>query len=242
MGGARGRGSEAGQEGQLRGLLLLQEHVVRAGPRRGLPDLPPRPSGGAAAAAAAALRVQAGASPAGRLGVPGRAGAGRPSRLASRRASHSLPGVSVSPCASTEANTQRAARLKMRSAPGTPSPSTNSEKVMVATPFGPNQAMKPLVAVSSDVPASAIQIATGRASSNTTAANATAAQPSPNRPSAVSSAPNTTKIPSLTISTMSSARFSKLARRSGRRIPSVIAPTNTAMKPLPSGGSPTVTP
>ena len=37
----------------------------------------------------------------------------------------------------------------MRSAPGTPSPSTNSENVMVATPLGPNQAMKPLVAVSS---------------------------------------------------------------------------------------------
>ena len=58
----------------------------------------------------------------------------------------------------------------MRSPPGTPSPSTNSEKVMVATPLGPNQAMKPLVAVSSAVPASAIQIATGRATSSTTAA------------------------------------------------------------------------
>jgi len=44
------------------------------------------------------------------------------------------PGVSVRPCASTEAKTQSAARSKMRSPPGTEAPSTNSENVIVATP------------------------------------------------------------------------------------------------------------
>ena len=97
--------------------------------------------------------------------------------------------------------------------------------------------MKPFVAVSRRVPTSAIQIAIGRASSSVNATIPTAAQPSPNRPSNVSSEPNTTKIPSLTISMMSSARCSKSWPRSGRRIPSVIAHTNTAMKPLPAGSS-----
>jgi hypothetical protein len=50
-----------------------------------------------------------------------------------------------------------------------PSPSTNSAKAMVATPLGPNQAMKPLVTASTSQPASAIQIAIGRASSRVNA-------------------------------------------------------------------------
>ena len=48
-------------------------------------------------------------------------------------------------------------------------------------------------------------------------------------------APKTTKTPSFTISTMSSLCASKHSRTSGRQMPSAIAATNTAMKPLPSG-------
>ena len=81
---------------------------------------------------------------------------------------------------------------------------------MVATPFGPNQAMN---AFGRRVDARAGQRDPDRHRaarlSSVTATSATAAQPSPNRPSSVSSAPNTTKMPSLTISTMSSARCSK---------------------------------
>ena len=57
----------------------------------------------------------------------------------------------------------------------------------------------------------------------------------------MSSAPNTTKTPSFTTSMMSSERRSNASRRSGRRMPSTIAHTNTAIRPLPSGGS-TATP
>ena len=50
-------------------------------------------------------------------------------------------------------------------------------------------------------------------------------------------APKTRKTPSFTISTRSSLCASKHSRMSGRQMPSAIAATNTAMKPLPSGGS-----
>ena len=60
---------------------------------------------------------------------------------AARLATQFEPGVSVSPCARIEVKTHSAARLKIRSAPGKPSPSTSSENAIVATPLGPNQAM-----------------------------------------------------------------------------------------------------
>ena len=69
------------------------------------------------------------------------------------------------------------------------------------------------------------------------AAIPTAAQPSPNRVSSVKIAPNTRNTPSLTTSSTSSERVSKHSRMSARQIPNAIAATNTAMKPLPSGGS-----
>ncbi len=96
---------------------------------------------------------------------------------------------------------------------------------MVATPLGPNQAMNAVVARSVPVPARARKTATGRATKSVKTARATAAQPSPKRPCSVSSEPNTTKIPSLTISRMSETRSSKWWRTSGRRIPKAIAHT-----------------
>ena len=91
----------------------------------------------------------------------------------------------------------------MRSAPGMSEARTSSENVIVATPFGPNQAMNASAARDTPVPIRAIASATGRATSSVIAAIATAAQPSRKRPPSVSSDPNTTKIPSFTISTMS---------------------------------------
>ena len=83
---------------------------------------------------------------------------------AARRAIHSTPGWSVSPCAMTETNTASAAMLAIRPASGAAEPSTNRANVIVATPFGPNQAMNALPAVSTwRVPASATNTATGRA-------------------------------------------------------------------------------
>ena len=105
-----------------------------------------------------------------------------------------------------EQNTTSAAKLKIRSPSAIGCPRIRIENVIVATPLGPNQAMNALVAVSTFSPTSEIQIAIGRASSSVKATIPTAAQPSPNRPSSVSSEPKTTKIPSLTISTMSDAR------------------------------------
>jgi hypothetical protein len=90
-----------------------------------------------------------------------------------------------------------------------PSASTSSEKVIVATPFGPNQAMKAFSARSTRVPASATHTPIVRATSSVSTTTPTAAQPSVNRPSNVSSEPNTTKTPSLTISMTSSERDSK---------------------------------
>ncbi len=139
--------------------------------------------------------------------------------------------MSLSPWARIEANTHSAAMSKIRSPWARSCPRTKIEKAMVATPLGPNQAMKAFVAVSSRVPVSAIQIAIGRAASSVKATMPTAAQPSLNNALSVSSDPNTTKIPSLTISTMSSARSANVWARSDRRIPSVIAHTKTAMKP-----------
>ena len=91
-----------------------------------------------------------------------------------RRASHSEPGVSVSPWARIEHTTTSAATPKSRRRPRSRG-QDSSEKVIVATPRGPNQAMKALVAVSSRVPASATQTATGRATSSVTTTIATAA-------------------------------------------------------------------
>ena len=64
----------------------------------------------------------------------------------------------------------------------------------------------------------------------------TAARPSSKRPPSVSSEPNTTKIPSFTTSTRSSAWDSNDARMSGRRMPRTMAQTNVAISPLPCGG------
>ena len=75
---------------------------------------------------------------------------------------------------------------------------------MVETPLGPNQAMKPRVAMSVAVPRRAASTPTGRASSSAMITIATAAHPSANRPWIVSSDPNTTNTEILTISTMSS--------------------------------------
>ena len=56
--------------------------------------------------------------------------------------------MSVSPWARIEANTHSAAMLKRRSFAAIESASTSSEKVIVATPLGPNQAMKARVGAS----------------------------------------------------------------------------------------------
>ena len=68
------------------------------------------------------------------------------SRFSARRAIHSRRACRLRPCATTEHSTTSAARLKIRSPPGTPAPSTSSENVIVATPLGPNQAMNAFVA------------------------------------------------------------------------------------------------
>ena len=57
----------------------------------------------------------------------------------------------------------------------------------------------------------------------------------------MSSEPKTTKIPSFTTSMMSCERSSKQSRMSGLRMPSVMAQTKTAIRPLPAGGK-TATP
>src|ERR687898_2092785 len=155
-----------------------------------------------------------------------------------RRMIHSVPGWSVRPCAMIETRTASAAMSAIRSASGTPEPSTNSANAMVATPFGPNHAMNAFPARSTwRVPASAVKTATGRATSSVNATIPTAAQPSPKRPSSVMIAPKTRKMASLTSSIMSSLWCSKHSRMSGRQMPSAMAATKTAMKPFPSGGS-----
>jgi hypothetical protein len=83
--------------------------------------------------------------------------------------------VSVTPCSTIEHSTVSAARLKIRSPCGTPALSTSSEKVIVATPLGPNHAMKAFSARSTRVPASATHTAIVRATSNVTAATPMAA-------------------------------------------------------------------
>src|SRR5690242_4744424 len=88
-------------QGVLRGLLLPAELPVRRQRLRALRDVPPQSPGGPAPAQAAALRVQAGASPAGGMGDAGCAAASASSRLAS----HSAPGVSVSPWTMIETKT-----------------------------------------------------------------------------------------------------------------------------------------
>src|SRR3954452_10505265 len=123
-------------------MLLRAQRPVRAEPGRGVRDVPARPPRGAAPADPAALRVPPGAPPAGGLGLPYGTGAGCASRLAIQ----STPGVSVSPCARIDTKTHRAARSKIRSSPSKPDVSTSSENVIVATPFGPNQAMKAFTA------------------------------------------------------------------------------------------------
>ena len=122
-----------------------------------------------------------------------------------------------------------------------PEARTSSENVIVATPLGPNQAMKAFTGADVPVPARASQTATGRATRSVTTTIATAAAPSWKSPPSVSSDPKTTKIPSLTISMSSWEPCSKYARMSGRRMPRVMAQTNTAMIPLPCGGA-TVSP
>ena len=99
--------------------------------------------------------------------------------------------------------------------------------------------MKAFSAVSTCVlPASATNTATGRATSSVNAITPTAAQPSPKRPSSVMIAPKTTKIAQLhDLDHVLATAASKHSRMSGRQIPNAIAATNTAMRPLPSGGS-----
>src|SRR5205823_5150904 len=69
-----------------------------------------------------------------------------------RRANHSVPGVSLTPWAMIEQNTTSAARLKISVPAVIRSFRTSSANVMVATPLGPNQPMKPLVTASVSVP------------------------------------------------------------------------------------------
>ena len=110
--------------------------------------------------------------------------------------------------------------LKIRSPSATPCAEHEDRERHRRHPLGPNQAMNAFVAVSRLCCRRArSKIAIGRATSSVKATIATAAQPSPNRPSKVSSEPKTTKIPSLTISTMSSARSDEVWARSGRRMP-----------------------
>src|SRR5215211_3163255 len=204
----RGNGDDAdqGEEGQLRELLLQVQPALRAERRRAVRDLSPRQPGGPAAAAPDAPELPRRLAHPADVCISLGAGAGVASRIAFRRAIHSLPGRSVRPWARIEQNTTSAAMWKIRSPWAIGSDRTSSEKVIVATPFGPNQAMNAFVAVSVRVPASATQIATGRATSSVTTTIATVAQPSSNRPWNVSSDPNTTKTPSFTTSLMSSPR------------------------------------
>ena len=95
--------------------------------------------------------------------------------------------------------------------------------------------MKPRVARSIGVPTSEHMTAIGRATNRVTRATPSPAHPVEVRPCQVSSDPNTAKIPSLTISTRSSDWLANASRMSGRRIPSTIAATNTAISPLPLG-------
>ena len=137
-----------------------------------------------------------------------------------------------------EMNTASAAMPRMRSASGTAEPSTNSAKVIVATPFGPNQAMKALPSQpTSRTPVSAVNTATGRATSSVNTAIPTAAQPSSNRMSKLRIAPNTRNTPSFTTSITSSERSLKHSATSGRQMPNAIAATKTDTNPFPSGGS-----
>ena len=95
--------------------------------------------------------------------------------------------------------------------------------------------MKPRVGRSVGVPTSEHITAIGRATNRVSRATPSPAQPFDVRPCQVSSDPNTAKIPSLTISTRSSDCLANASRMSGRRIPSTIAATNTAISPLPLG-------
>jgi hypothetical protein len=134
-------------------------------------------------------------------------------------------------------NTASAAISKIRCADVICRARISSENAIVATPLGPNQPMNAFALTLSPVPISDTNSAAGRATSSVTATIATAAHPSLNRLPNVNSDPNTTKIPSLTISISSSERCSKLSRISGRAIPSTIAHTNTAIRPLPRGSA-----
>ena len=96
------------------------------------------------------------------------------------------PGVSVKPWTTIETKTVRAAMLKIRSPSAIPRPNTSSEKVIVATPLGPNQPMNNRVGMSVRVRSSAIRTATGRAKSRVKTTIATAAAPSSNSPFTVS--------------------------------------------------------
>src|SRR3954462_15684399 len=99
-------------------------------------------------------------------------------RDSARLAIHSAPGWSVIPWTTIEISTARAAMPKIRSASVAADESTKSEKVMVATPLGPNQAMNALPSGPTwRVPASAANTATGRATTSVKTAIATAAQP-----------------------------------------------------------------
>ena len=116
-----------------------------------------------------------------------------------RRAIQFVPGVSVIPCRMMEQNTASAAMLKIRGAAGMCRPRISSENVIVATPLGPNHAMKAVAAVPSRVPARAMQMAIGRARNSVVATTAMATQPSANSPWIVRSEAKRTKTPTLTI-------------------------------------------
>ena len=135
--------------------------------------------------------------------------------------SHSAPGVSVSPWARIEANTHSAARSKIRSPPAIARAEHEQRERHRRHALRPEPGHERLQSRRQRrCRRSASQIATGRATSSVTATIATAAQPSPNRPSSVSSEPKTTNTPSLTISTMSPARRSNVVaqvRRGGCR-------------------------
>ena len=109
----------------------------------------------------------------------------------------------------------------------------------MATPFGPNQAMNAFSTASTCVlPASAANTAIGRATSSVKAAIAT------RRPAVLEQAvegedraehEEHAELDHLDQVLASAPRSTRAM--SGRMMPNAIAPTNTAMKPLPSGGS-----
>ena len=184
--------------------------------RRALRDLPAGRPEGLRAAAPDALQLPPGVAGRGRRSAfPVGAGAGRAcTRSArSRRAIHSLPGWSVSPWARIEQNTTSAAMLKIRSPLGDRLRQDEQRERHRRHALGPepgHERLRRRVGRACRRARSRSRPAARPAACTTTIA--TAAQPSSNRPLNVSSDPNTTNTPSLTISTMSSRARREVVR------------------------------